>query len=172
MIDLDAILGESADKALRYKGHEFALPGELPGACLAPFLDEDLNIAGIIADLINADDDAGDDSDGFIDTLIKTLLARPSLPVQLIEAAKTALDELLEYGGEGKAAEFHALKPSVPAYAATAVNLGKDYGLGIADFFSSAESSESGGEDSKQTSSPTTDSTPEVSGEDQAPPAP
>lgn len=175
MIDLDAILGESADKTLRFKGTDFVLPGELPGACLAPFLDPELNLAGLVADLIAADESAekSDDADGgFMSALLDALMARPTLPVQVLEAATTALNELLEYGGAGKAAEFHALKPSVNAYAALGVNIAKDYGFGVADFFSSDESSEAGGEPSKQTSPPTTpDSTPEASGDAQEPPA-
>lgn len=167
--DLDAILAETEDRTLIYKQIQFVLPGELPGACIAPFLDPSLGLAELVAEIIAASDDEkpGTDADaGWMDALIDAVKNKPTLPVEILNAAKVALSELL---GE-KAEEFYALKPSVNAYAAIAGRLIPEYGVGLADFFFSAESSPSGGTESKPTSSTTTDSTHEGSGDEPATP--
>ncbi|HEY1177006.1 MAG TPA: hypothetical protein VGF17_12685 [Phytomonospora sp.] len=172
MIDLDAILGEAADKPLRYKGREFTLPGELPGTVLAPFLRENLGLPQIIADIVAAAQTTSDaDAEsGWIDVLVKQIATNPNLPVEFIDAARDAFSELLEAGEPGQAAEFHALRPSVPAYIAIATHVTTDYGTGLADFFFSSGSSETGGKTSKPTSPASTpDSTPDSSGD--TPPA-
>lgn len=172
MIDLDAVLGESEPKPLRYKGQEFSLPGELPGSALSPFLNPNLGIPQLIADLINAEEQAeqgGDDEDaGWVSKLIDTLIAKPTLPVQLLDAARDALAALL---GEQSEA-FFALNPSVNAYAALAARIPTEYGTDLADFFFSAGSSDSDGEQPKPTSSASTTSTSEGSGDAQENPAP
>lgn len=155
-INLDAILGESAPRPLTYKTREFELPGELPASVLGGFIDPKVGLVDLITEVFKEDDTF----DSLVEAAFEFLKKRPSLPSDLIAAAKTAMDELL---GE-QAEEFYALKPSVPAYFELAKGLFREYGMDLGDFFESAESLESDGESSKPTSSITTGVTPEASG--------
>jgi hypothetical protein len=169
-INLDAILGENDPRPLVYKGQEFLLPGELPASVLAPFLTPELGLVEIIAEVLkDADEDAG--VGDLVDGLFKTLSERPRLPLELIDAAKAALVLLLdcEAPDAGRSEAFFALNPSVNAYLQLGRALITDYGFGLADFFGSSDSSdekeETGGDASPSTSSVSTDSTPEASGD-------
>lgn len=157
-INLDALLGESVTRPLTYKGETFDLPGELPGATVAPFLNPDLGLIDIISDLFSE----SDTFDSLVDAAFGSLKKRPTLPLDLLAAAKDALDDLL---GEEQAEAFYALSPSVPAYFVLAQHLVTEYGTSLADFFGLGELSESTGESSKEISNTTTASTPEGSGD-------
>lgn len=160
--DLDAALGELADKPLRYQGQEFTLPAELPAACLSPFLADDLGLIDLIADAL---EDENDDTD-VLDLVFAALKKRPALPKQLLDAAATSLRTLM---GDEQYAAFQGLRPSVNAYLLVARGILTEYGVGLGDFFGSAESSETGGENSKGTSSDTTESTSEAASEPTTP---
>jgi hypothetical protein len=164
MIDLDALLGESAPRPLGYKGQTFDLPGELPAEAVAPFLGDDLGLLDLIADVVTSDDDADDDD--LIELVFAALKSRPTLPKGLLEAASAALRALLDDQYD----EFVALKPSVPAYLLLAKNIASEYAVSLSDFFGLGESSETDTETSSPTSNSTTDSTPEASGDDQETP--
>lgn len=164
MIDLDALLGESKPRPLTYKQQTFELPGELPAEAVAPFLDEDLGLLDLIADVVTSDDSA--DLDDAIELVFAALKARPTLPKGLLHAASEALRGLLDDQYD----EFVALKPSVPAYLLLAKEITSEYAVSLADFFGLGESSETDTETSSPTSSSTTDSTPEASGDDQETP--
>ena len=160
--DLDAAIGELAPKPLTYKGHTFTLPAELPAAVLVPFLDEKAGLIELVTEVIA---DAGDD-DGLADMLEAVLAKRKALPRQLLDAAGAAFQALL--GDDYDA--FQALRPSVTAYVLIARAVVTEYGMGLADFFGSDESSGDDGEPSKVTSpSTTTDSTPDSSGDESTP---
>lgn len=158
-LNIDALLGEQADRPLTYKSKTFNLPGELPGTALAPFLAPDLGLIELLQDALgDADEDAN-----VIELVLDVLKKQPRLPLDVLDAGKTALRELL---GDAGYDEFMALKPSVPALFLIARSVVTEYGMSLMDFFGSDESSEAdaGGEPSKPTSSDTTDSTPEASG--------
>lgn len=164
-LDIDAILGETAPRDLTYKQQTFLLPGELPGTTIAPLLK--LGVLEQLTELLAADDTAPGE-DGFIDAFIATLRARPQLPGELLTALKDAFADLL---GDDQAEKFWALRPSVNALFVIAREVIAEYGTELADFFGSAISSSTGGSGSKPTSSSTTDSTPEASGDTPAIPA-
>lgn len=157
--DLDAVIGEIHTKPLKYQGKEFQLPGELPGAVVAPFLDDDLGLIDLVTQALAEADDKAD----VTDVLFEVLKRQPSLPKGLLNAANDALKALL---GEDYD-DFQALRPSVTAYLLIAKGVVTEYGVGLADFFASDEPSESDGETSKETSNSTTESTPEASGDSQ-----
>lgn len=174
LIDIDALLNEGEPKPLKYRGREFTLPGELPGAVIAPFLDKELGLAPLIADAIakaQAEEEAAGeaaeekDGPGWFATIVKAIADRPDLPLDIIDAAGKALAELFEAGGEGQYAQLSALRPSVAAYLAIGTQAAITYGVGLMDFFSSSGSSEDGGDESKLTSLASTPaSTPALSG--------
>lgn len=176
-IDIDALINEGKPRVLKYRSVEFSLPGELPGAVLAPFLNPELGIAQIIADAIaqaQADEkkaeEAGEapeekDGPGWLGTIVKSIGQRPDLPLDLIAAAGEALKELFEAGAEGQYTTLAGLRPSVAAYLAIGSQVAVTYGVGLMDFFSSSESQEDGGDESKLTSPGSTPaSTPALSG--------
>jgi hypothetical protein len=163
VINLDALIGETADRELIYKGESFALPSEIPGECLAPLLDEDL---GLLERIVALFDDDGEDSDkGFIDVALEMIQGEPRYPLRVLAAVKESFAILLgdEYD------RFAAKRPGLNAYVHIALALPGEYGLDLADFFGSSESSENGGTDSSTTSQPSTDSTPETSGDTPTP---
>lgn len=160
--DLDAAIGELADKPLTYKGKTFTLPAELPGGVLTPFLADDLGLIDLVVEtLTHADDkDAEGNTKSVWDLLEEALRKQPKLPAGLIDAGRDALAAL--FGAE-QWAEFQTLRPSVTAYTLILRGIATEYGMGLADFFGSDESSDTAGDDSKETSTSTTDSTPEAS---------
>lgn len=169
--DLDAVLGESTDKPLTYKGKTYTLPAELPADCLGPFLSDELGLIALITDWLNEDSatvDAGGKAkpqtvESLSDMVFDVLRKRPNLPSGLLNAARESFVLLI---GADQYAEFVAQRPSLAAYFAIARGVVTEYGVGLADFFGSPESSDTAGDDSKPTSpTTTTDSTPEVSGD-------
>lgn len=164
MIDLDVILGEFEPKSLKYRGTTYELPAELPGDVIAPFLDDDLGLVELVSEaLADADDTAQ-----VTDVLFGILKKRPRLPLALVEAARVAFERLL---GTEQYESFMSHRPSINAYLAIGRGITDEYGVSLADFFGSDESSEGDGEPSKGTSNSTTTSTPEVSGDAQVPKA-
>ncbi len=170
-IDLDALLGELTPHPLTYRQQTFLLPAELPGAALAPFLSTELALIDLITDVMDADKNTTTDpetglqvEESLTDLVIRVLKSRPSLPVELLDAAKAALAELLGDNADA----FFALKPSINAYWLIATQITGLYGFGVADFFESPASSPAetdGGESLKATSSESTASTPAASGD-------
>jgi hypothetical protein len=172
-IDLDALIGELEPHPLTYKGTTFDLPAELPGAALSPFLADELGLINLITEVMEAADAEAPTIDpetglpveeGIFDMVIRVLRARPALPKELLVACKASLSALLD----DRAEEFFDLNPSVNAYFLIATHVGGLYGFDLSDFFGSPASSPAetdGGESSKATSSESTDSTPEASGD-------
>lgn len=177
MIDLDASARESKHPEgipLRYKQFETTLPPELPADVLSPFLSDDLGLVELIADVARREDRGEKE---WTDLVVDTLIEKPRLPIQFVEASRDALrllldgEDALDEGGDENYRSFRAQRPSINAYFALARELGNAYGVGLTDFFGSGDSSDSDGESSKETSpASTTDSTPEESGGDQESP--
>ncbi|GHH21995.1 hypothetical protein [Streptomyces lanatus] len=135
--------------------HEVVFPAELPAAALDPILSDELDLVGLLADVINSSDgDAG------IKEVVNALFRRPSLPRKFLEAIRETYAILLEDQHQ----EFLNAKPSVPDYVRLTTGLARVYGVELGKLFRSADSSESDSQTSKPTSPATTESTPDASG--------
>jgi hypothetical protein len=134
---------------------DFLFPAELPADALDPILSEDLDLVGLLGDLVQAQGRSA------VDEIIELLFRRPRLPLLFMSAVKETYKVLL---GEQQFADFLAARPSIPDYVRLSVGLIRVYGVDLGKLFGSADSSESDGETSKPTSADTTSSTPGESG--------
>ncbi|WNZ14984.1 hypothetical protein [Streptomyces sp. 11x1] len=134
---------------------EFLFPAELPADALDPILSEDLDLVGLLGDLVQAQGRSA------VDEIIELLFRRPRLPKLFLNVVKETYKVLL---GEQQFADFIAVRPSVPDYVRLTIGLVRVYGVDLGKLFGSADSSETDGETSKPTSADTTSSTPEESG--------
>ncbi|MFE2181342.1 hypothetical protein [Streptomyces sp. NPDC059455] len=158
VIDLDAERREVQHPdgiPVKFRGEQFIFPAELPAAALDPILSDELDLVGLLGDVINsADGDAG------IKEVVAALFRRPYLPLRFLDAVRETYAILLEDQNE----EFLKRKPSVPDYVRLTTGLAKVYGVELGKLFRSADSSESDGATSSPTSPDSTESTPAASG--------
>lgn len=155
-LDLDAELREIAMPdgiRIPYRGEVFILPAELPLDVITPLLDEDLDLAGIVKQVLAARGDG-------IDTIFDVLLSRPDLPKSALKAFHGVWEAL--FGAEDYQ-RFLAKKPGHKTYATLFRLLVKEYAVNLGEASASLVSSESDAPTSKPTSSGTTDSTPAAS---------
>lgn len=160
LLDLDAARREAAypDGIPVVKGGQtFTLPAELPVEVFDPFLSENLGLVDILKDALS---EKADDK-GLGELVIDTLLARPSLPADLLQAIKDAFAVLFDE----QYPAFVATRPSVQDYVRLTRGLVQAYGVSLGEATASPGSSESAGATPKPTSTSTTDSTPEASGD-------
>ncbi|WP_411147369.1 hypothetical protein [Streptomyces sp. A30] len=137
------------------KNHEVIFPAELPAAALDPILSDELDLVGLLGEVIeSADGDAG------VKEVVNALFRRPSLPRKFLEAIRETYAILL---GE-QHQEFLESKPSVPDYIRLTIGLTKVYGVELGKLFRSEDSSESDSQTSNPTSPDSTESTPATSG--------
>ncbi|MFD9190420.1 hypothetical protein ACFWCA_19580 [Streptomyces phaeochromogenes] len=135
--------------------HSVIFPAELPAAALDPILSDELDLAGLLADVINSSDgDAG------IKEVVTALFRRPNLPRKFVEAIRKTFVILLEDQHQ----EFLDSKPSAPDYIRLTIGLAKVYGVELGKLFQLGDSSKSDGETSNPTSPASTESTPDASG--------
>lgn len=176
VLDLDA---ERADRAralaARHEGMGSTLPVWFGGQVIAelepefamevlePLTTLDVDIAFIVRALVQAAQAGGrDKAIEQAGLLVDVLVANPNLPAGLISAVKEITARVL--GEEGYAA-FTAMKPTPWDVRALATGILRWYGLSLGEFLPSESSPEGdGGETSKQTSRPSTGSTPAASG--------
>lgn len=158
VIDLDAERREVQYPdgiPVKFRGEQFIFPAELPAAALDPILSDELDLVGLLADVINSTEgDAG------IKEVINALFRRPSLPRKFLEAIRETYKVLLDEQNQ----DFLDRKPSVPDYVRLTTGLAKVYGVELGKLFRSDDSSENASETSNPTSPATTESTPDVSG--------
>lgn len=158
VIDLDAERREVQHPdgiPVKFRGEQFIFPAELPAAALDPILSDELDLVGLLGDVINSSDgDAG------IKEVVNALFRRPSLPRKFLEAIRATYAVLLEDQNE----DFLERKPSVPDYVRLTTGLAKVYGVELGKLFRSADSSASDSQTSNPTSPATTESTPDASG--------
>ncbi|GAA2439880.1 hypothetical protein [Streptomyces glaucus] len=159
VIDLDAERREVQYPngiPVRLGGEQFIFPAELPAAALDPILSDELDLVGLLADVINsADGDTG------VWDVVNALFRRPSLPRKFLAAVRETYAILLGDQHE----EFLQQKPSVPDYVRLTTGLAKVYGVALGKLFRSGDSSANDSQTSSPTSpGTTTDSTPEASG--------
>lgn len=158
VIDLDAERREVRYPdgiPVKFRGEQFMFPAELPAEALDPILSDELDLVGLLGDVINSTDgDAG------IKEVVNALFRRPSLPRKFLEAIRATYAVLLEDQNE----DFLQRKPSVPDYVRLTTGLARVYGVELGKLFRSADSSEIDGVTSSPTSPASTESTPDASG--------
>ncbi|MFI5859238.1 hypothetical protein [Streptomyces parvulus] len=167
VIDLDAERREVQYPngiPVRLRGEQFIFPAEIPADCLDPLFSDELDLMGILRDIVNAE--SGTTTTGEI---VELIFRRPQLPARFYEAVKEIYKELL---GEDTYKDFKAVRPSIPDYVRLTKALGQVYGVDLGKLFRSGTSSASASATSSPTSpDSTTDSTPEASGSAQDSPA-
>ncbi|CAM5235563.1 hypothetical protein [Streptomyces griseomycini] len=159
VIDLDAERREVQYPhgiPVRLGGEQFLFPAELPAEALDPLLSDELDLVGLLGEVIeSADGDAG------VSEVIAALFRRPSLPRKFLGAVRETYAILLLEQYE----DFTKQRPSVGDYVRLTTGLARVYGVELGKLFRSADSSENASETSNPTSpATTTDSTPEASG--------
>jgi hypothetical protein len=158
VIDLDAERREVQYPhgiPVKFAGEQFIFPAELPADALDPLLSDELDLVGLLGDVINsADGEAG------ISDIITALFRRPRLPRAFLAAVRDTYAILL---GE-QYAQFAEARPSLGDFVRLTVGLAKVYGVELGKLFRSADSSENDGATSSPTSPATTGSTPDASG--------
>ena len=159
VIDLDAERREILHPdgiPVKFRGEQFIFPAELPAAALDPILSEELDLVGLLGDVLNSGEgDAG------MREIVNALFRRPRLPKQFLEAVRQTYGILLEDQHQ----DFLDRKPSVPDYVRLTTGLARVYGVELGKLFRSADSSENASQTSSPTSpDTTTDSTPDASG--------
>ncbi|WP_031102301.1 hypothetical protein [Streptomyces sp. NRRL S-146] len=147
---------------VKYRGEQFIYPSELPAETLDPLLSDDLDLVGLLRDVINASENPT------ATVVIDLIFKRPHLPRQFVEAIYEVHRILL---GNEEYERFKTLRPSLPAYVRLTTGLIKVYGVDLGKSFGLGDSSRSDGETSSPTSADTTGSMPEESGDSQESPA-
>ncbi|MER5482640.1 hypothetical protein ABT024_05400 [Streptomyces sp. NPDC002812] len=137
------------------KKEQFLFPAEVPADALDPLLSDDLDLVGLLADIVGT---RGATVSGEV---VELLFKRPKLPRQFLTAVKDIYRILL--GDEGFAA-FTAVRPSIGDYVRLTKALVAVYGVDLGKLFGSDDSSENDGETSSPTSADSTESTPAASG--------
>lgn len=165
LIDLDAAKRETQYPdgiPVRLGGVEFTLPAELPAEILDPIVDLDLpKLLKDVMESLPEDTEDADEGRTMGEVVLDVLTNNPSLPRDIYDAIKGAFAALF---GPEQYPEFEKQRPSINDYARLAQALMPLYGVGLGEALGSPDSSESGGETSKQTSPATTESTPAASG--------
>ncbi|MEU9925161.1 hypothetical protein AB0H51_28400 [Streptomyces griseoluteus] len=133
-------------------------PAELPADALDPLLSEELNLMGLLGEVVSSSGEFGTGE------VIDLLFRHADLPRQFIAAVKSIYAELL---GPEEFEDFAAHKPSVSEYIRLTKALATVYGVDLGKAFGLGGSSESGSATSSQTSADSTESTHEASGSDQ-----
>ncbi|WP_399554075.1 hypothetical protein [Streptomyces anulatus] len=131
-------------------------PAELPLEALDPILSDDLDLVGLIGDIVQADGVDGLD----VSKVVTAIFRRPSLPRKFLAAVRETYEILLGDQFE----EFLESKPSSGDYLRLTIALSKVYGVELGKLLRSLVSSESDSPTSSQTSPGTTGSTPAESG--------
>ncbi|MBG7704914.1 hypothetical protein HCJ76_44335 [Streptomyces sp. MC1] len=130
-------------------------PAELPADALDPLLSDELNLMGLLAEVMNSSGEFGTGE------IIDLLFRHSDLPRQFVAAVKRIYAELL---GPEQFEDFAAHKPSVPEYIRLTKALATVYGVDLGKAFGLGGSSESDSGTSSLTSADSTESTPAVSG--------
>jgi hypothetical protein len=137
-----------------FGGEEFVFPAELPMSVLDPILSPQLDLVGVVTSVM-------DDNRGLTNGLLDTLLLRPNLPREVLDAFLDIYRQLL---GVEEFAQFAGHNPSVQDYVRLTKALATAYGASLGKFFGLLSSPDGSGETSSSTSPDTTSSMPEGSG--------
>ncbi|MET9776138.1 hypothetical protein ABZ023_18090 [Streptomyces sp. NPDC006367] len=163
VIDLDAERREVQYPhgiPVKFHGEQFLFPAELPAEALDPILSDELDLVGVLGDVLKVVERKGGNE---VMDVVTVMFRRPRLPKQFLQAVRETYEVLLEDQYE----DFAAKKPSVPDYIRLTTALARVYGVELGKLFGSGDSSETASQTSSPTSpATTTDSTPEASGSD------
>lgn len=166
VIDLDAERREVQYPhgiPVKLRGKQFIFPSEVPADCLDPLFSSELDLMGILHDIVNAE------SSTTAGEVVEVIFRRPQLPVKFYEAIKQIYKELL---GDDTYKDFKDVRPSISDYVRLTKALAQVYGVDLGKLFRSGAFSANASATSSPTSPvSTTDSTPEASGSAQASPA-
>ncbi len=161
VIDLDAERREVRYPdgiPVKFGGEQFIFPAELPAEALDPILSEELDLVGLLGDIIESSDgDAG------VTEVVTALFRRPALPRKFLDAIRQTYAILLRDQYEG----FLKQRPFIGDYVRLTTALTRVYGVELGKLFRSVGSSANDSQTSNPTSPATTDSTQEASGSDQ-----
>ncbi|MFZ3557217.1 hypothetical protein [Streptomyces sp. BH055] len=141
-----------------FGGEQFIFPSELPAEALDPLLSDELDLTGLLMEIVESAD--GDGDAGYRE-IVNALFRRPKLPRRFLGAVRDVYAILL--GGEQYTA-FVERRPSIGDYVRLTTGLAKVYGVELGKLWRSADSSETDGATSSPTSPATTSSTPDASG--------
>ncbi|MEW1677838.1 hypothetical protein AB0O47_32070 [Streptomyces noursei] len=141
---------------VRLRGEQFLFPAELPAKALDPLLSDDLDLLGLLRDVLEATENPT------TATIVELVFKRPRLPRRFIDAVYEIHRILL---GEDEFERLEGLSPSLSDFARLTIGLARVYGVDLGKLLGLGSSSETSGETSKPTSADTTGSTPEASGE-------
>lgn len=144
-----------------YRKKQFIYPAELPAKTLDPLLSDELDLVGLLRDVVEASENPT------ASVVIDLIFKRPHLPRRFVDAIYEVHRILL---GEEEYDRFEALGPSLPAYVRLTMGLIKVYGVDLGKSFGLGDSSESDGETSSPTSADSTESMPAESGDSQESP--
>ncbi|MFF8789231.1 hypothetical protein [Streptomyces sp. NPDC015125] len=164
VIDLDAERREVQYPdgiPVKFGGEQFIFPAELPAEALDPILSDELDLVGLLGDVI---DSAGGDAG--ITEVVTALFRRPSLPRKFLAAIRETYAILLR----DQHPDFLKQHPYIGDYVRLTTGLARVYGVELGKLFRSADSSATDSQTSKPTSPDTTGSTPDASGSDQGSP--
>ncbi|MFE9993536.1 hypothetical protein [Streptomyces avermitilis] len=158
VIDLDAERREVQYPdgiPVKFGGEQFIFPAELPAEALDPILSDELDLVGLLGDVLESSDgDAG------VTEVVTALFRRPSLPRKFLAAIRDTYAILLGDQYE----EFLKQRPFIGDYVRLTTALTRVYGVELGKLFRSAGSSESDSQTSSPTFPATTESTHDVSG--------
>ncbi|MFJ7004151.1 hypothetical protein ACIQWY_29600 [Streptomyces albidoflavus] len=159
-IDLDADRREVQYPngiTIRLNGEQLLFPAELPAEALDPLLSDELDLMGVISELVVAfTDDTSSEMD-----MVAVILKRPRLARQFVDAVRGSYKVLL---GDQYEAFVEDARPSIGDYVRLTKALARVYGVDLGKLFRSADSSTTGGTTSSPTSATLTSLTPEGSG--------
>lgn len=137
---------------------DLMFPAELPADTLDPLLSDELDLMGLLGEVVNSSGDIGTGD------VIDLLFRHAHLPRQFVAAVKDIYKELL---GEEEFEDFVAHKPSIGEYVRLTKALASVYSVDLGKLFGLGGSSASGGATSSPTSPDSTASTPAESGSSQ-----
>ncbi|MGW2496269.1 hypothetical protein ACWCV2_17425 [Streptomyces pseudogriseolus] len=136
-------------------GEQFLFPSELPAEALDPILSDELDLVGLLGDIIESSDgDAG------VTEVVTALFRRPALPRKFLDAIRQTYAILLGDQYES----FLERRPFIGDYVRLTTALTRVYGVELGKLFRSVGSSENDSQTSNPTSPATTESTPAASG--------
>jgi hypothetical protein len=133
-------------------------PAELPADALDPLLSDDLNLMGLLGEVVSGSGEIGTSE------VIDLLFRHATLPRDFVAAVKNIYKELL---GEEEFEDFTARKPSIGEYVRLTKALASVYAVDLGKLFGLGGSSANGGTTSSPTSPDSTESTPAESGSSQ-----
>ncbi|MFE3644869.1 hypothetical protein ACFXOM_28485 [Streptomyces sp. NPDC059169] len=158
VIDLDAERREVQHPdgiPVKFGGEQFIFPAELPADALDPILSDELDLVGLLGEVIDsADGDAG------VTEVVTSLFRRPSLPRKFLTAIRETYAILLGDQHE----DFLKARPFIGDYVRLTTALTRVYGVELGKLFRLGDSSASDSQTSNPTSPATTKSTPDASG--------